>query len=80
MIALQRLVEGTADTDGGLRSHVTILKAIEKASSDKLTTVRAACGLAAQALATACLGFVTVKLPSFLALCSKAGQRLNSHC
>lgn len=71
VVALQRTVEGTADTEGGLRCHATVLKAVEKNCADKAPTVRAAHALVTQALSTASLGHVTVKLAPLLALCAK---------
>lgn len=82
VVALQRIVEGTADTDGGVRCHVAVLKTIDKVlSSDKAYTVRAACCLVAQALSTASLGHLSVKLPALLSVCNKvcmSGDR--THC
>jgi hypothetical protein len=70
-VALQRIVEGTADTDGGLKCHGVIAKVVDKCASDRASTVRSALALVVQALATASLGFVTVKLPVLLAMCAK---------
>ena len=70
-VSLQRIVEGTADTEGGLKCHSAVLKVVEKCSADRASTVRAALALVVQALSTASLGYLSVKLPALLALCAK---------
>ena len=71
IVALQRIVEGVSDTDGGVKCHVGVQAALDKAVVDKVPTVRAAAGNLVQALATASRGFSTVKLNALIAVCSK---------
>ncbi len=71
IVALQRIVEGVSDSDGGLRCHVHVLPVIEKHALDKVPTVRAAVGNLIQAVATASQGFSSVKMSVLVSVCSK---------
>lgn len=71
LVALQRILEGVSDSEGGLRCHADVLRIIERCALDKTPTVRAAVGTLVQALATTSGGYSSVKLNALLAVCSK---------